>query len=1021
MTTTYSVNLNMKSKLILYFAVLVVQLNAQQYFQQEVDYEINVTLHDQDNTLSGNIIINYKNNSSDVLDKIAFHLWPNAYSTKHTAFAKQMVLHNNLKFYNASEEDMGDIHDLNFMVDGISSKLEYIKDNPDMAWLILPQVLTPGKKITITTPFTVKIPITFSRLGRSSNSYQISQWYPKPAVYDHKGWHHMPYLNMGEFYSEFGNFDVTISVPNKYVVAASGELQNEEEKNWLEERVKLTKKYISGENAFKLIKDPDKLKSLRFIAKNVHDFAWFADKNFLIQKSIAKLPSGKIIPCWTYFHDKKNWIQSADHVARAVEFLSEKVGEYPWPHASAVESALAAGGGMEYPMITVIDPSSSVEALDQVLVHEVGHNWFYGILATNEREHPFMDEGINTYYENLYLIKYYGYMAQYIPSRFKKMMGGYSQEELAYFLFARTYDDQHPNQHSANFTEINYGTDVYMKVGQFFSYAEKYIGTEKMDECMRTYFEQWKFKHPYPEDLEKIFNDHAGHNMDWLFKDLLNTDKKYDYSLCKLKKSGDVHKLTIKNKAEAKVPFTISLMNKNTELHKIWIDGFEGKKMLELPKGEYTKIIIDSSSASFDLYKNNNYYKASGLFRKTEPLKIRLFPPIDIKTKTDVGFTPIIGFNRYNGFMLGAVLGSYWLPVQKWNIQLMPFYGFRNNQLAGKLKFSYTKNYSSGFIHNWTLGMDAKKFAYAKLPDNAYAQYVQLNPYLSFRIRQAPASNIQTYLTFKSSVISSQPVHETIEKFKFLKDETEVIHQIIFESRNPYILAPKKMKALIQFQQYDLLNNTKASYVRTDIEYAQKFRYRKNRYMDFRVFGSFFPYNTQRKSSFISNRPDLHFTRGSVGLAYQPYLDQLNENLFFGRTETDGFWSKQIFIQQGGFKLNFGPSQKDNLGNSNSFITSCNLSSDLPIKKIGTFIRPYLDLGYFKGSDLIDAKDQFMMSGGINLRIYKEILNFYFPVYHSKNISDLYKSQSNHYFDQISFSLYVRIPSLLELSQYLQF
>lgn len=141
-------------------------------------------------------------------------------------------MHRATKFEEAKPEQMGGISALNFTVDQQSAKLEFVKNNPDMAWLILPQALKPGQSIEIKTPFKVKIPNSFSRLGQANQTYQITQWYPKPAVYDHKGWHLMPYLDQGEFYSEFGNFSVEINLPSEYVVGATGVLQNLEEKSF---------------------------------------------------------------------------------------------------------------------------------------------------------------------------------------------------------------------------------------------------------------------------------------------------------------------------------------------------------------------------------------------------------------------------------------------------------------------------------------------------------------------------------------------------------------------------------------------------------------------------------------------------------------------------------------------------------------------------------------------------------------------------------------------------------------------
>jgi hypothetical protein len=212
----------------------------------------------------------------------------------------------------------------------------------------------------------------------------------------------MPYLDQGEFYSEFGNFTVNITLPANYVVAATGDLQNESEKKFIESRM-----LQNVPDAINQLRDnpvsDTQYKTITYQQKNVHDFAWFASKQFLVEKSIATLPSNKKTDCWSFFSPKEHSIydSSSRITAKTIEYLSTHVGEYPYQQASIVAGHLLAGGGMEYPNVTVIGNVESKSILQTVIVHEVGHNWFYGLLGSNERAYPWMDEGINTFYEGL--------------------------------------------------------------------------------------------------------------------------------------------------------------------------------------------------------------------------------------------------------------------------------------------------------------------------------------------------------------------------------------------------------------------------------------------------------------------------------------------------------------------------------------------------------------------------------------------------------------------------------------------
>ena len=464
------------------------------YFQQKVDYKINVSLDDQKNRLLGNITIKYHNQSHDTLKYILLHLWPNAYKNTQTAFSTQFIENGKRDFHFSKKEDRGSIDSLNFMVNGKESKFTFYADQPDIAKLELASPLAPGQSITIYTPFRVKIPKSVSRLGHIDNSYQITQWYPKPAVYDLEGWHPIPYLDQGEFYSEFGTFDVSITLPQNYVVAATGELQNKEEWDFIEQIIRNSEKqnfdYLSLTD--QVIPASDTIfKTIQFKADNVHDFAWFADKRFYILKDEARLPSRKKIDCYAYFTnvEAQLWKKGAEYTSRAVEFYSKTVGEYPYPHATAVQSALGAGGGMEYPMITVIGKTGNAKSLDIVIAHEVGHNWFYGILASNEREYAWMDEGFNSYVESRYSDKYYPNSKEITPN-------------LVYLTQARRAMDQASNTPSQNLTSINYFLGAYAKPTMVLRYLEEYLGVDKMDRILNKYYEA---VFPWLKDCEKKF------------------------------------------------------------------------------------------------------------------------------------------------------------------------------------------------------------------------------------------------------------------------------------------------------------------------------------------------------------------------------------------------------------------------------------------------------------------------------------------------------------------------------------
>ncbi|MBC7903967.1 MAG: M1 family metallopeptidase [Gemmatimonadaceae bacterium] len=502
--------------LFLVCAVSGVPAFSQSYWQQQVNHLIDVTLVDSTHELNGFEKIEYYNNSPDTLDFIWFHIWPNAFKNDRTAFSEQRLQNNKTDFYFSKKEERGYINRLDFKVDGLSAELEDHPQHIDILKLILPAPLLPGKMVNISTPFHVQLPRNFSRGGHVGDSYQVTQWYPKPAVYDKNGWHPIPYLDLGEFYSEFGNYDVRITVAANYVVAATGELQDESERAWLNTRREfnwvplVTKKLVKTKSRRyqkKIVQDypasSGEMKTIQFKQSRIHDFAWFADKRFRVKADSMVVADGRTVKLFSYFlpASAAQWDNSISDIREAVRTRSELVGPYPYGSVSVVEAKMGVDGGMEYPMITSISPVSDKGTLTSVIGHEVGHNWFYGILASNERKHAWMDEGMNSYYDD----------------RTRSQTAGKGLDDLQDLLLEGLYSihkDQPIDIRSEEYSPLNYGVISYTKTAQWMKNLELQLGRPVFDSMMKGYFEKWKFKHPYPEDFKSVADSIGKQNLD---------------------------------------------------------------------------------------------------------------------------------------------------------------------------------------------------------------------------------------------------------------------------------------------------------------------------------------------------------------------------------------------------------------------------------------------------------------------------------------------------------------------------
>ncbi len=523
----------MKKIMIGCLIMMTLSVQAQNgYWQQYLRFAISVQLDPKTKSFTANETIVYKNNSPQALTFIWFHLYPNAYKNNSTALFRQLANDNQRKDRFPSHKD-GFITGLNFTVNGEAATTEPYPDKNtiDIVKLILPHTLQPGDSITIATPFTVQLPSYFSRSGFSDSEFIVCQWYPKPAMFDKNGWHEMPYLDMGEFYSEYATYDVKITVPSNYVVAATGMLQNADE---------LAAYKASGAyNTANPNSEPKRYqpitteatKELVYHVDSVPDFAWFADPSFIVEYDTLQLGS-QVIGAFTYHYNKPNtqWRNSTAYVKDAVHHYSRWIGAYDYPLVQAVEGPKNnVAGGMEYPTITLITaPDAKPETLDNMITHEVGHNWFMSMLGTNERDHAWMDEGLNSYYEFRYMAEKYRsnlILGSMIPDEMKKMDEASFQYAVynALMQIPVNYAIETP---AAAFTgSQDYAITEYVKTAEWMFLLENSVGEEKVDAAFQHYFSLWKNKHPQPEDCKAAFEEAIGGSLSSFFSLLNKTGK----------------------------------------------------------------------------------------------------------------------------------------------------------------------------------------------------------------------------------------------------------------------------------------------------------------------------------------------------------------------------------------------------------------------------------------------------------------------------------------------------------------
>ncbi|MEO6166439.1 MAG: M1 family metallopeptidase [Chitinophagales bacterium] len=1017
MTTTY-----FKLTGTLLFSCFCLLLHAQEknaYWQQEVNYSIQVSLNDSTHFLNGNISIVYINHSPDTLHYIWFHLWPNAYKNTETAFAKQELENGNTTFQFSDEEEKGYMDHLEFRINGSIAVINEDPEHIDITKLLLNEPLLPGRSITITTPFRVKIPKTFSRLGHIGQSYQVTQWYPKPAVYDRYGWHPIPYLDQGEFYSEFGSFDVSITLPENYVVGATGTLLNEKEKKWMDSlAVATAKKFESTSNSTATIPSPfekkeaDKFpssaphtKTLQFTASKVHDFAWFADKRYHVMKSHVSLSNKDVIvTTWTLFLDKHaaQWKNAIHFVDSSVIYYSKWVGDYPYPQATAVEGALEAGDGMEYPMITVVSGGfGSNKSLETVVAHEVGHNWFYGILAFNEREHPWMDEGINSYYENRYIETRYrndGLVPGINPIVKTFDLTSYSrgyQNYLIYAFQAYRHLDQPMDLNASEFTYINYGSIVYAKTAIVFKYLEAYLGTSEYDALMHQFYQEFAFRHPYPIDLKNFFETKTKKELDWFFEQSIETKDYLDYKLVKVGDTATIgnstfQKLVIRNKADIKGPYSITALKNGKAVNELWLGGFNGKMEVLFPVGDYDAFRIDDKTELPEVNRKNNTVRTSGLFPNVEKIRLQWLGSLDNPQRTQLFFTPTAGWNNYDKFWLGLAFYNSFLPGKPLSFAVMPAYGFGSNRFIGSAEVNLQLFPKTSFIRRIDITSSAKSFDYINDSyygaegDNVYrfmkfTQEVQLG--LRKREQRSP---VNQSITFRNINV----LQEVPENFNVSESYGhQMINQLTYDLQNKRVLNPFGVSVSIEQGTAE----GEDFYLKTFLEGNYKITYpRKKSGIEVRLF-----------TGVMLAAPEAGtFANFHLGPT-TGIKDYRFDEVYLGRTESTGFLSQQVAVEEGGFKMRTDGVQPE-LGQSDSWLLALNAKAPLP------FFSPIFVFGDagLAPNDYGTYQD-FQFDAGIGITVIPDVVEVYLPLIFSSdmklnlNATEFYDT----WYKRISFTL----------------
>ena len=502
------------------FALTLLVANAQKhpdYWQQRIDYTMDVSMNVEDFTYKGSSTVQYTNHSPDTLTRVFFHLYFNAFRPGSDMDARlqsisdpdnRMVTENKESRISVlSEDEMGYLR----VTQITQNQGATLKASHEETILVvdLQTPLLPQSSTTLNLDFEGQVPLQIRRSGRNSEegvALSMSQWYPKMVEYDHEGWHDYPYIAR-EFHGVWGDFDVKLTLDKSYTVAATGYLQNADEigHGYSDREVRIRKN--------------QKNLTWHFKADNVHDFMWAADPEYIHDR----LVTADDVTLHFFYKNKpelaENWKNLQPKTEEAMNFFNEHVGNYPYKQYSVVQGG---DGGMEYAMATLITGDRPFPSLVGVMVHELAHSWFQHVLATNEGKHSWMDEGFTSYISSLCMNSLMG----------RNQEHPYAGSYRGYYALVESKMEEPQTTHSDRYDKnFAYSIAAYSKGSVFLAQLGYIIGKDALAETLKRYYADYQFTHPTPNDFIRTAEKVSGAHLGWYLNDFTKTTKTIDYAI----------------------------------------------------------------------------------------------------------------------------------------------------------------------------------------------------------------------------------------------------------------------------------------------------------------------------------------------------------------------------------------------------------------------------------------------------------------------------------------------------------
>lgn len=600
------------------------------YWQQHVDYKMDVKMDVKNYQYNGSQELVYTNNSSDTLNKVFYHLYNNAFQPGSEMDVRLQTISDpdkrmvrsfkqggkdvkESRISTLKPDEIGFLNIKNFKQNGAVAKTKVVGTVLEVT---LNEPILPQQKTTFTLDFEGQVPLQVRRSGRNSEegvALSMTQWYPKLAEYDFEGWHADPYIGR-EFHGVWGNFDVKLTIDKNYTVGGTGYLQNKNEIGHGYEDIGVEVKHNRR----------TKTLTWHFVAPNVHDFTWGADNEYIHDMIIGPNNVELHFLYKNKAENLENWKKLQPKTAELLDFFNKNVGEYPYKQYSIIQGG---DGGMEYGMCTLITGNRSFGSLVGVTAHEFAHSWFQFVLASNESKHEWMDEGFTSFISDLA-------METVLPGK-EKVDNPFESAYNNYRYLVKTGKEQPLSTHADRY-DINmaYGISAYSKGEIFLAQLGYVIGTENLMKTLKRYYSDYKLTHPTPNDIKRSAEKVSGANLDWYLVDWTQTTNTIDYAVKDVAEADKNTKVTLERIGRMPMPIDLLVVYEdgtneifyipNTlmrwekpnsySINRTILKGWDWSSPtfsfnISKPKASIKAIVIDPSGLMADVDLTNNVFE----------------------------------------------------------------------------------------------------------------------------------------------------------------------------------------------------------------------------------------------------------------------------------------------------------------------------------------------------------------------------------------------------------------------------